>query len=335
MSEPALLIAGVLLSLVMCEVVRRIAIRRALLDHANERSLHTAPTPRLGGVGIVVSSLAVVSIAWARESSSVRILAMTCAALALVGLRDDIKPVSAAVRFALQFGLSFVFLYFVGVPSFLITRGVALPLPTSVTTALLAIWIVGVLNIYNFMDGMDGLAGSQAVAAASTLSVLLAVDSRVFALAVGAAAVGFLAHNAPPARMFMGDAGSTFLGMAFAGLAVVGMKDGIPLTESALVLAPFLLDGTFTILRRVSKKERIWTPHRTHLYQRAVQTGLGHREVLLVYLLWFGVCALAAVVARESTLALITGWAVAVLGLLLVRRWVGQREVASQKTAAS
>ena len=147
-----------------------------------------------------------------------------------------------------------------------------------------------------------------------------------FALALGASTAGFLAHNFPAARIFMGDAGSTFIGMSFAALAVIGMHHEVPLTESALVLAPFLLDGTFTIFRRALRREKVWKAHRSHLYQRAVQTGLAHREVLLVYIAWLVVAAAAAVVAPLGAAALVLGWAAAVLGLLLVWRWVVRRE---------
>jgi Fuc2NAc and GlcNAc transferase len=317
-----------LASLAVCEVVRRFALGRALLDAPNERSLHTLPTPRLGGVGIVIATLAASAVGWRLASPPLHVLIGVCGVVALLGLRDDIRPVSAGTRIAVQLVLSIAFLWLVGTPPFLVARQLPLAVPAIVASALLVVWMVGVLNIYNFMDGMDGLAGFQALSACATLAMVFGGQSplSVFAIALGAASLGFFAHNFPPARIFMGDAGSTFIGMALAALAVLGMHDGVPITQSALPLAPFLLDGTFTIVRRALRKERIWQAHRSHLYQRAVQAGLGHREVLLVYMAWMGVAAAGAVIASFGTGALVAGWLAALLGLLLVWRWVARLE---------
>lgn len=318
----------------LCEVVRRFAIRRALLDKVNERSLHAVPTVRLGGVAIVLATIATCLVGWTALSATLRMMVGGCAVLALVGLRDDIKPVSAALRMGIQLVLAIGFLVLVGVPPFLVAREVALPLPSLATGALLVVWIVGVLNIFNFMDGMDGLAGSQTVSVCVTLTIVLGASPLVpFPVVLGAAALGFLAHNFPPARMFMGDAGSTFIGMALAALAVLAMRDGVPITESALPLAPFLLDGTFTILRRARRGERVWEAHRTHLYQRAVQAGLGHRDVLLVYIGWMGVCGATTIAASYIRWAVVAGWGVALLGLFIVWQWVVRLE--SEKARAA
>jgi UDP-N-acetylmuramyl pentapeptide phosphotransferase/UDP-N-acetylglucosamine-1-phosphate transferase len=153
--------------------------------------------------------------------------------------------------------------------------------------------------------------------------------------ALAASSLGFLAQNAPPARMFMGDAGAYFIGMLFATVAVAGMHQGVPLTVTALPLAPFLLDGTFTIFRRLRRGEKIWQAHRSHLYQRAVQTGLGHRDVLLVYLAWIGACALAAIFASRDNAWLIAGWGVALLGLIVIWQWVLRREATLPPQTAS
>ncbi|MBX3196825.1 MAG: glycosyltransferase family 4 protein [Labilithrix sp.] len=321
-------IACFLASLVLCEVVRRFALRRALLDAPNERSLHTLPTPRLGGVGVVVATLAACGVGWRLAPPALHALVGVCAAIALVGLRDDVRPVSAAVRISVQLALAVTFLWVVGTPPLLVARELPLPLPSVLVGALLVVWIVGVLNIYNFMDGMDGLAGFQTLTACAALALVLGAGSALsaFAIVLGSSALGFFAHNFPPARIFMGDAGSTFIGMAFATLAVLGSHGGVPITESALPLAPFLLDGTFTIVRRALRRERIWQAHRTHLYQRAAQAGLSHREVLLVYMAWMASSAGAAVLTTSSARGLIAGWLVAVLGLVVVWRWVVRLE---------
>ncbi len=321
---PVVAIACFLGSLVLCELIRRFAIRRAILDAPNERSLHAIPTPRLGGVAIVVTTLVASALGWAAAPTGLRMLVASCGVIAVVGLRDDVRPLSARVRMAIQLALAIAFLVLVGTPPLLVARGVPLPLPALVVAALLVVWIVGVLNIFNFMDGMDGLAGFQTLSVCASLAVVLGDRSPLaaFLVVLGGAALGFFVQNFPPARMFMGDAGSTFIGMAFAALAVLAMHDGVPITQAALPLSPFLLDGTFTILRRARRGERIWEAHRTHLYQRAVQAGLAHREVLLVYMAWMGVAAIGAILASYGPAALAGGWVATVLGLVLVWRWV-------------
>lgn len=312
--------------LVGCELVRRIALARSLLDAPNERSLHSVPTPRLGGVAIVASVLIASAATWSLSSWEVKVLAGIGAVVALVGLRDDLKPMSASVRIVLQLVAAAALLWGVGVPPMLVTAEYALPLPKLVTGALLVVWIVGLLNIYNFMDGMDGLAGTQTVSAGAAFALLSTGGASAFAAGLASAAGGFLVHNAPPARLFMGDAGSTFIGMSFAALGVLGMHQGLPITVSALVLAPFLLDGTFTIIRRARRGEKIWQAHRTHLYQRAVQTGLGHKDVLVVYTLWMAVALAAGVASQIGAVAIGVGWATMLAGLALVWRWVEARE---------
>jgi UDP-N-acetylmuramyl pentapeptide phosphotransferase/UDP-N-acetylglucosamine-1-phosphate transferase len=263
-----------------------------------------------------------------------RVLVGVCACIAVLGGIDDLRPLPAAIRFLLQTLAAVALLLFAGVPALLLDRVMDPVASPIVVGLLLVIWMVGVLNIYNFMDGMDGLAGSQAVAASIALAILFAGSPlAIFPIALAAASIGFLAHNVPPARLFMGDAGSTFIGMAFSGLAISAMRQGIPITESALALAPFLLDGTFTIFRRLRRGEKIWQAHRSHLYQRAVQTGLTHRRVLVVYIAWMIACVFGAVAASRVPLGWIAGWAIALLGLVIVWRWVLHRE--SKKPAAA
>jgi UDP-N-acetylmuramyl pentapeptide phosphotransferase/UDP-N-acetylglucosamine-1-phosphate transferase len=161
-------------------------------------------------------------------------------------------------------------------------------------------WIVGLTNVYNFMDGIDGIAGVQGVVAglAWVMAGLMLKRPEVAvlgALLTGACA-GFLRHNWSPARIFMGDVGSAFLGYAFAVLpllALRGLSDSSPPHLKAampvfalLVVWPFVGDGFFTFLRRARQGEPVWKPHRSHLYQRLVQSGWPHARVSTLYALW-------------------------------------------------
>ena len=156
------------------------------------------------------------------------------------------------------------------------------------------ICVVGILNIYNFMDGIDGIAGVQAVVAGvawTCIAYSLSLSATaVLGGAVTAGAAGFLLLNWPPARIFMGDAGSTVLGYMIGILpffAWVEQKDTLSLGTAtfcgALVMWPFLADGASTILRRMRRRENVFTAHRSHLYQRLVIAGRSHQAVTLTY----------------------------------------------------
>ncbi len=312
--------AAFLLALVACEFIRDFAARRALVDLPNERSLHSLPVPRLGGVGIAIGVWAVMGAVVVLTPGPVArdVLGWFAASLvtAATGLIDDLRPVSASARLAVQCAIALGFTLAIGPPAqIVLAEGVALSLPVWATTAIWVVWIVGVLNIYNFMDGMDGLAGAQAIGAGLAASVALAahghVDLALLAGLLAAASAGFFVHNVGPARIFMGDAGSTMLGFTFAALALSAhaRPDPLPLPVIPLALAPFLLDGTFTLLRRASRGEAVWKAHRTHLYQRAVTSGLSHRDVLGPYTAWIGAAAMAAVLGARAG-----GWVMLGLG---------------------
>jgi Fuc2NAc and GlcNAc transferase len=327
----ALYAAAFLATLVGTEWLRRLAWTRALLDRPNERSLHSAPTPRLGGVAVVLSTLVVAALCAIHGSSELRVVLAFGAVVAALGFADDMRPLPAGIRLLLQCTAAGGFLWVLGAPEITIASETVLTLPHWVQSAALLLWLVGTLNIYNFMDGMDGLAAVQAIGAAVGQGALLALGgaedmARLVAI-VGAASAGFLAHNFPPARIFLGDTGSTFLGFVFGALAIVGMRHGVAISATALPLAPFLLDGTFTILRRVTRREPVWKAHRSHLYQRAVQTGLGHREVLLVYAAW------AALAVIATAFAPIAGWCAVTIMLVGVWCWVARRELEKASAA--
>ena len=327
-----------LVALVACHVLRGLAERHALLDRPNERSLHTKPVPRLGGVGIVLGTLGAVfaSLALVDDSASREIGAWLVAGLvfAILGLADDLRGVGAGARFVVQNAFAAGFVLVVGVPTqVMLAPGLALTLPFGLALALWTVFIVGVLNIYNFMDGMDGLAALQAIGASLAISAALAVTGYpgtvVVPLTLGAATAGFYIHNAPPAKIFMGDAGSTFVGFTFAAIALSGASRALPLPVLTvpLALAPFLLDGTFTIFRRLCRGERVWRAHRSHLYQRAVSTGLSHHDVLVRYATWIGSSAVASVVvASHGGAAALVSCGIVLVGLILTVCWVRKLE---------
>jgi UDP-N-acetylmuramyl pentapeptide phosphotransferase/UDP-N-acetylglucosamine-1-phosphate transferase len=300
---------------------RQLAVRRALLDIPNERSSHRVPVPRLGGAAFV-PVLAVALGLWAGWAGRLGLpgAALLAGVILLysISLADDFLTLPTGIRFAVQGVAAGLLLAAVFPPladrlDFLGTwfaSGSAAGAPgLSLTLVLsllgLGVWLVGTVNLYNFMDGIDGIAGLQAVVAGLAWAAwgqwLGAPFVSVLGLLSAAAAVGFLTLNWPPARIFMGDAGSTVLGFLFAAaplLAAVESQLAFDrlLIAAALALWPFLVDGTFTIFRRLGRGENILQAHRSHLYQRLVIAGQTHRRVTLVY------GALAAVGVAFGTL---------------------------------
>jgi UDP-N-acetylmuramyl pentapeptide phosphotransferase/UDP-N-acetylglucosamine-1-phosphate transferase len=155
---------------------------------------------------------------------------------------------------------------------------------------LTLLWLVFLTNIYNFMDGIDGLAATEAIVAAAVMAaiaVCLGHPDIALAMCVLAGGVaGFLVLNRPPARVFMGDVGSTFLGFTFAGWAVLSAARGpqpLPLVAWIAVLSPFLFDAVCTLARRLWRREKVYQAHRTHFYQRLVQGGWTHGRTTALY----------------------------------------------------
>ena len=181
------------------------------------------------------------------------------------------------------------------------------------------IGVVWMINLYNFMDGIDGLAGVEAVTVSAVAAILLwsqALDLVTSCLLLAAAVLGFLFWNWPPAKIFMGDVGSGFLGFVFAVLAIWSGKSGaVPLLIWLLLLGVFIVDATVTLVKRVARGEKLYEAHRSHVYQLAVQAGYSHKQVTLTVLLINIMLGIVAAVALYyyNYMLLITLVTVAVL----------------------
>lgn len=289
----AVAVAG--FSAVAIYFVREIALKRAWLDRPNERSSHKKPVPRLGGAAFVPVLLVGLLFLWPRNAIAMAFVA-GAVLLYLVSLLDDFRPLPAKMRFSVQFAAAGGLVAVAFAPDL---AGIAAsPLQISLAkaggAAILVLWLVGMINVYNFMDGIDGIAGCQAVVAgAAWLAIGLALSAPMVAwlgLLVAAAAMGFLIFNWPPASIFMGDAGSTVLGFAFAACPLLAARESgdgamLPrlLLSGVLVVWPFLADGIFTFVRRLRRGEDVFQAHRSHIYQRLVIGGQPHRRVTCAY----------------------------------------------------
>ncbi|HZW17552.1 MAG TPA: glycosyltransferase family 4 protein [Luteimonas sp.] len=277
---------------------RRYAIRRDLLDHPGERRSHVVATPRGGGIGIVVAMLGALGLlAWWNPAQALP-MALAATGLLLVsgiGWIDDHRPLTPWSRLAVH-----------AVASVLLAA-VAYGAGGQWVCVLLAFALCMVLvNIWNFMDGIDGIAALQALVVAAAIA-LLANDAaaRWIALALAAACFGFLPLNLPRARIFLGDVGSGALGYLLALAMVLVATGGGQATSPAawvlLLLPPsaFFLDASLTLLVRMLRGERWWTPHVGHLYQRAAREVGRHWPVTLAYAAWAMVAGGLAFAIRD------------------------------------
>ncbi|HEX6977695.1 MAG TPA: MraY family glycosyltransferase [Alphaproteobacteria bacterium] len=272
-------------------VAHELARRAVFVDVPNARSSHAKPTPRGGGLGILIAFSAGLGVL--AVSNAAMLAAPVYAGFALgtlvaglAGLVDDLRPQSFTIKLGAQVvaaviamtsGLVIETLYVPGIGP--VDLGVMGPVLTLV-------WLVGLTNAYNFMDGLDGLAGGTAVLAATFVALCALTIGNgtvaVLALLLAAASAGFLALNFPPARIFMGDVGSQFLGFAFAAIGILlasGDASGTVMLIVPLLLFHFLFDTIFTVVRRIRRGEDPFTAHRGHLYQLLNRAGFGHRQV--------------------------------------------------------
>ena len=277
------------------------ASRFHILDHPTERSLHQHPVPRTGGVA-VVTGLTAGGLALAGGPLSgdpFHFILLSALPVALVSFLDDRFGVPPGVRFLTHLGAAVLLLWTGGLPASLELPG-GLWTPPPVLMAVLAmLFVVWMINLYNFMDGMDGFAGGMAVIGFASFAISgWQAGNAPFAAAsllVAAASAGFLRFNFPPARIFLGDCGSSTLGFLAAGFTLWGSVDGtLPFWAAILIFSPFIVDATVTLSRRLLRGEKIWLPHKTHYYQRLVQLGWGHRRTLLAEYRLMLACSLSA-----------------------------------------
>lgn len=309
LSLALLALAVFLVARMLTGAVRRWALRTQLIDRPNERSSHVVPTPRGGGVAIVAAfSIAVAGLAARGLLATPLAITLLGAALpiATVGFVDDRVSLSARWRFGVHLLAAAWVLWRLGtlppVPMF----GANVDLGV-VGAVLAVVWLVWMTNLYNFMDGIDAIAGTEAVTVAlgGALCGWLAggADEGLAAVVLAAAAAGFLVWNLPPARIFMGDAGSGFLGVVVGTLALCAAWQVPALFWCWFILTGcFMVDATVTLLNRVARGERFYEAHRSHAYQYASRVHGSHRVVSLavglINFAWLAPWAVAVALGR-------------------------------------
>ncbi len=284
---PLIAIAAGFVSIAVAWLIYRNATRLGVVQDPNERSSHIRPTPSGGGLGIVAGgTLAASAAVWSLPGSAF-VVTFLSLVVAAVGFIDDRGHVPAIARLFAQFVLAAAMLWTLQ-PSTLIPA-LGIPLFFELTAVLVLVAVVYWINLFNFMDGIDGIAASQAIFMLAA-AVWLCLEANVpmnptlwWFVGIAAATVGFLALNWPPARIFMGDVGSTYLGfmLAWAALGTIG-AGWLNLWQWLVLGALFVTDATLTLIRRLLRGERIFEAHRLHAYQHLSRRWGGHLPVTVL-----------------------------------------------------
>lgn len=322
--------AGLLLGSLSTSALLTIWLRawtrsRAMLDLPGARRNHRVPTPRGGGAAIVGATLAAALIgmlAGVTIPPSLLALLAGMALVAWIGWRDDRAGVGAGVRLWVHLAAALVLL-------FTLQHAADLNLPWW-AWGLAAAFAVGLTNAWNFMDGIDGIAVSQAILVAIGVAILVPADAtRLLALSLAFACLGFLPFNFPRASIFLGDVGSGAIGFFLAGLLllVFSVRGTQMLVPGVLLVSAFLVDTAMTLGKRVLQRRRWWRAHREHTYQWLVRAGFSHARVSAGYALWT-LGMLVLVICAPAPLAAVTGAVVLMLAALVwlgLRHWVLKR----------
>lgn len=335
------LAAGVLLafaaSLSLTQWVRRYAVRRQLMDVPNARSSHRLPTPRGGGLGFVIVVLAALpGLAWldAIDWRTATALGGAGGLAAAVGFADDHRHVAARWRLLAHALAAAWGLFWLGGLPPLAWGAATVDLGWS-GDALAWLGLIWLLNLYNFMDGIDGLAAAEAccVLAAGALFAALVQPSTallpLLGVALGAVG-GFLWWNRPPARIFMGDVGSGFLGLLLGLLAIAASHEAPQILWGwAIMLACFVTDASWTLGRRIARGEKIYEAHRSHAYQCLARRWGSHGQVVVGALalnlaLLLPLATAAVLAARVVPAAIMVGYGAVLLIVLAAQHKAGE-----------
>ncbi len=298
MTAPWLYGLLILLSWLLTALLRTYALKRNVLDIPNQRSSHKIPTPRGGGVAVVICYLAFIVFTGITQLLP---LALTAGLLvsgllvAFIGFLDDHGHVKASWRLVVHFAAAGIVVYVAGAVPELLIFGLVVDFgPLAYILAVLG--VVWVLNLYNFMDGIDGIAAIEAVSICIVMAMLVAFETgsqQLLGLHLGLASciAGFLIWNHPPAKIFMGDAGSGFIGLSMAALILLSANISTDLLWAWLVmLGVFIVDATYTLVARSLRGKKFHEAHRSHAYQHAALRFKKHWPVsygvLLINVCW-------------------------------------------------
>ena len=296
MSIFALSIVFFILTLLFTGYMRHYALKKNIIDNPNERSSHSVPTPRGGGVAVVCSYLLALAVLIYSQQLTVHIgLTLITAGfvIALLGFLDDHGHINSMLRLAVHFLVAIgVVISLGGFSEVTAFNGLQLGFIANIIAVLFLVWL---LNLYNFMDGINGIASVEAITTVVSMAILYYVlnttlNSDILWL-LAACVFGFLLWNFPKAKIFMGDACSGFLGLTLGILALIALKENLALFCAWIIcLGVFVVDATYTLIKRVLSGYKMYDAHRSHSYQILSRKWRSHTPVTLavaaINLLW-------------------------------------------------
>lgn len=277
-------------SVLLVALVRRVALYIGAVDKPNARKIHKEPIPTLGGIGIFLAFLIGYMLFGSANSLMLSILISSFLIL-LLGIFDDIRPIPAKIKFVVQIAIASIVVFYGGISLGRITM-LGLDFNFGIFSPYITVFfIVAIINAINLIDGLDGLASGVSIIYFITIAIIASLLGRTDNLEFGlclimiGSTLGFLAHNFPPAKIFMGDTGSTFLGLIIAVIALLGFKNATltSLFAPLLVLAIPILDTIFAMIRRELKGEPISKPDREHTHHQLLKKFSKTKTLLIIY----------------------------------------------------
>lgn len=297
-----ILVSAFVIAFISVPLVIRLAYRLGAIDQPDKRKVHQTAMPRMGGLAIFLAFI-IVMLGLVKVSGPFTGIVIGASIVFIVGLLDDIYQLSAWVKLLGQIIAASVAIYFGVVIHFVNNPFDGLLALGYLSLPLTFLWIVGITNAINLIDGLDGLAAGVSSIAAITMAIVALMQGQtmvaITAFVLVASTLGFLPYNFHPARTFMGDSGSNFLGFTLACLAVTGVAKStaiISLLLPIVILGIPIFDTFFAIFRRIYKKAPIFMPDKDHLHHRLLKLGFQHQTtVLIIYGIsgFFGLTAVA------------------------------------------
>ena len=296
--------------LILTPIVKKIAIKIGAVDQPSNRKVHDKIMPRMGGLAIFIGVAAGVLAAGIYNETKMTAITVGAFIIVIVGILDDKYQLSAKVKFFVQLAVAIMIVStglkmdFFSVP-FLTERlelgWVAYPLTV--------LWIVGITNAMNLIDGLDGLAAGLSVIGLSTIAVMALSGGKILILSLSLVVIGstlgFLFYNFHPAKIFMGDTGSLFLGYVISVLSLLGLYKSVTLFSiiiPIIILGVPIFDTTFAVIRRILNKQPISAPDKSHIHHRLMAFGLSHRTaVIIIYLIGF-IFSVSAILLKSATI---------------------------------
>ena len=307
-----------ILTLLFTGYMRHYALKKNIIDNPNERSSHSVPTPRGGGVAVVCSYLLALAVLIYSQQLTVHIGLTLMGAgfvIALLGFLDDHGHINSMLRLAIHFLVAIgAVISLGGFAEVTIFNGLQLGFVANIIAVLFLVWL---LNLYNFMDGINGIASVEAITTTASMAILYSLlntslNSDLLWL-LAACVFGFLLWNFPKAKIFMGDACSGFLGLTLGILALIALKENLALFCAWIIcMGVFVVDATYTLVKRVLSGYKMYDAHRSHSYQILARKWGSHTPVTLavaaINLLWLLPIAYMTVIQK---------WAYPELGILI------------------